>query len=693
MWQRRTMERIAGALVDLESKTSNMEVNNLVLLNIQDKTINVLGQNGIISQRLQNYEFRPQQLQMAKAISEAIEANKHLLIEAGTGIGKSLAYLIPFIIYAVDYDKKIIVSTNTKTLQNQLYLKDLPFLRRSLGIQFNYALCLGSENYLCLRRLGSEQIYDLFDSDTEYKEVEEIVKWSSETVSGIKSDLNFIPKDDVWGNVSRDPDLCLGKKCIYKDKCFYKKAKLHERRAHILVTNHSLFFTNLASGGYVLPNFHAVVFDEAQALEDVATSYLGVEVSNTKIKYLFDSIYNPKTKKGLLVKFRSISRRITEDIENHLVEVRQASGIFFRKLSEIFGSEDNSKRIRSKNIVFNFLEEPLKHIASSLSVLLDYTKTEEDTALIKSYLKRIANILISLSIILNHTKDKYVYWIEISKRRRGINYSLFAAPIEIAEELDRQLFSKIKPIILTSATLSTKNNFKFIKSRLGIKDCDEQLLDSPFNYEQNVLLYLPRKIEDPSDKFDMFQKQVLEYIKKIIDTMKGRIFILFTNYKMLNAIFKDLSVSYRGINMLKQGDKPRYELLTNFKKNENSVLLGTTTFWQGVDVPGKSLECVIITKLPFSVPDDPITEARMELIESRGGKPFPEYQVPQAIMMFKQGFGRLIRTKSDRGVVVVLDPRISTRYYGRSFISALPKCKHVYDIKEIYNFFQQYSPS
>ena len=652
------------------------------------KALNALDRSGIISQRLQGYELRSQQLQMSEAISEAIKLNKHLVVEAGTGVGKSLAYLIPFIIYTAKNNKKVIISTYTKTLQNQLCSKDLPFLKKSLGIKFNYALCLGSENYLCLRRLNSKNAYDLFDSDAQFIEMEKIVYWSSKTKSGIKSDLGFIPKSGVWNNVCREPDLCLGKKCSFRDDCFYKKVKNMERKSHILVTNHSLFFTNLASGGQVLPNFHAVVFDEAQTLEKIATSYLGTEVSNAKIKYLFDSIYNPKTNKGLLSKFKNLNRRTIKNIKECLIESEQAFQKFFKEIGQIFGAENDSKRIRTKSIVFNYLEEPLKRLAGSLSELLDYVKDEEDEVLIKSYSKRCVDISKAMSFILNHTKDDYVYWIEISKRKRGVKYSLFAAPIEIAEELDRQLFSKIKPVILTSATLSTNNDFKFIKKRLGIKDCDELLLGSPFNYEKNVLLYLPKKIEDPKNKFEVFQRQVLEHIKKIIDIMKGRIFILFTSYKMLNIIFNNLILSYKYINLLKQGDKPRSELLANFKENKNSVLLGTTTFWQGIDVPGKSLECVIITKLPFSVPDDPVTEAKMELIESRNENSFIEYQVPQAIMMFKQGCGRLIRSKSDRGIVGILDPRIKTRYYGRSFINALPKCRHTSDVNEIKDFLE-----
>jgi ATP-dependent DNA helicase DinG len=307
--------------------------------------------------------------------------------------------------------------------------------------------------------------------------------------------------------------------------------------------------------------------------------------------------------------------------------------------------------------------------------------------LVRSYVKKCISLKASLSFILTLADDDYVYWVEVFEKRGGVKYSLFAAPIEIAEELNKQLFDKIKPIILTSATLSTNNNFDFIRSRLGIKECVELLLGSPFNYKENVLLYLVKKIADPSDDFEIFQRQALIHIRELIDIMQGRTFILFTSYKMLKTIYDELKLNYKSINLLKQGDRPRYELLGHFKRNMNSVLLGTNTFWQGVDVPGKALECVVITKLPFSVPDDPITEARMELIESRNGNPFLEYQVPQAIMMFKQGFGRLIRTKSDRGIVAVLDPRVTTRTYGKSFLNVLPKCRYTSDINDVKNFF------
>ncbi|MDP2913064.1 MAG: helicase C-terminal domain-containing protein, partial [Candidatus Omnitrophota bacterium] len=409
--------------------------------------------------------------------------------------------------------------------------------------------------------------------------------------------------------------------------------------------------------------------------------------SNTRIKYLFNSIYNPKTEKGLLAKFKRAKPQ-TDIIQRCLKEAQAAADRFFDAMAEKFGNINDIKRIKTKTIVCNYLNEPVKGLSEALKGLMDYVNKEEDEILVKAYARRCDNLKTSLSFILNLKKENYVYWVEVAARRRGIRYSLFASPIEIAEELDKRLFGVIKPVVLTSATLSTNNDFTFLEKRLGVKDCARSLLGSPFNYKENVLLYLPKKIADPNDDFNAFQRQAAGHIKEIIDILRGRTFILFTNYRMLNFINDELRSSYEDVNFLRQGDKPRYELLDEFKKNPGSVLLGTNTFWQGVDIPGRALECVIITKLPFSVPDDPITEARMELIESRDGNPFVEYQVPQAIMMFKQGFGRLIRTKTDRGMVAVLDPRITTRHYGKSFLAALPECKRTHDIDAVKSFFK-----
>lgn len=624
---------------------------------------------------------------MAQEICEAIENPGHILVEAGTGVGKSLAYLVPFILYAVENDKRVVVSTNTKTLQEQLCRKDLPFLKKTLKIDFDYALCLGSENYVCLRRLDDDFRADLWESQDQLKDIKRISAWTALTKSGIKADLGFVPGPDAWRQTCRDADICLGRECLHFDGCFYYNAKKREKEARILVVNHALFFANLAVGGAVLPGFDAVVFDEGHTLEEVAANFLGRQTSNTAIQKLLDSIYNPKTGKGILNK-SSGPKNKTDIVRKHLEEARDAYRRLFEQAGRRFGARNDVKRLNPGNALSDFLDQPLRDVGESLKTLLGNCSSREEEIILKAYIEKCASLRRSLSFILGLKDKEYVYWIEISVKKRGIKYLLRCVPINISKALEEQLFDKVATAVITSATLSANGNFMFIKSRLGLKNCRELLLDSPFNYRDNVLLYLANKIADPGESPKEFKRQAISRIKDLVDIMGGRTFILFTSYKMLNEAYEELSVKCPSVVLLKQGDKPQYELVNAFMRDRKSVLLGTDTFWQGVDVPGKALECVIIAKLPFSVPDDPVTEARMESIQSRNGNSFLEYQVPQAIMMFKQGFGRLIRTKSDRGVVAVLDPRIKTKHYGRSFLDVLPACRYSSDINEVKVFFK-----
>lgn len=642
-----------------------------------------------IAGHLKDYDFRPQQIQMAKAVEEAILSSRHLLVEAGTGVGKSLAYLIPFVKWSVANKKKVIVSTYTKTLQEQLMEKDLPFLQDALNLNFRFALCVGSQNYLCLRRFNQGFNYELFEGKREVKEIMRINKWQKKTDTGVRFELDFEPSESTWSKICRQSDLCLGKKCIYRKNCFYNKAKLAQYNAHILITNHHLYFANLVSGGKVLPNFDAVVFDEAHTLEDIATSYLGIEISNFKIKYFFDSILNPKSGKGFLLRIRSLNRKKATDLEKRLDEARISAKVFFSGIISKFGEDSKVFRIRTKNLPFNHLKEPLLGLTSTLGELLKDVKTEEDRIEIKSFISRGKEINSGLEAIINMSLDGYVYWIEIQDRPRRPRYSLCAAPIDISSEFKDKVLDKVRPIIFTSGTLSTNGNFEFKKRGLGIEDADELLLGSPFDYRRNALLYIPETMPDPSVEFELYQSEVIEEIKKTISIMKGRTFVLFTSFKMMDATFDALKRQSIGLNILRQGDAPRYRLLEKFKSQENSILLGTNTFWQGIDVPGKALECVIITKLPFAVPDDPIVEAKMELLQSQNKNPFIHYSLPQAIIMLRQGFGRLIRRKDDIGMISILDPRIRTRYYGRRFLDALPECRRASRLQQVQEFFSR----
>ena len=643
---------------------------------------------GLIAGYLKNYEFRPEQIQMAQAIEKAARTRKHLLVEAGTGIGKSLAYLIPFIDWSISNNKKVVISTYTKTLQEQLIRKDIPFLKNMLDLDFRFALCLGGQNYLCLRRLNQSFSYELFESDKEKGEIARISRWQKKTETGLRSDMDFEAGESTWSKVCRESDLCLGKKCSYRKDCFYNRARLAAYKSHILVTNHHLYFANLVSGGNVLPNFDAVVFDEAHTLEDVATGYLGIEISNFKVKYFLDSILNPQSGKGILGRISNLSRRKRENIEKKLNETRVAAKSLFSGIISEFGEDSKILRIRTKNFIFNYLQEPLSGLTSMLKELLDNVKKDDERIEIKSLVLRGEEINSGLDAIINMSLSEYVYWIEILDRPRRPKYSICAAPIDISDEFTDKVLNKVRPVIFTSATLSTNGNFEFVKRGLGISKADELLLGSPFDYHGNALLYIPEDMPDPKLEFESYQKEVIAEIKRTLLLMSGRTFVLFTSFRMMNAVYDVLKEDLKRLNVLRQGDAPRYKLLEQFKCGSGSVLLGTSTFWQGVDVPGKALECVIITKLPFTVPDNPIIEAKMELLRSQGKNPFICYSLPQAIIMLKQGFGRLIRTKEDIGMVAILDPRIKTRSYGKSFLNALPECGKTQRLEEVQKFFQ-----
>lgn len=723
----------------------------------------VLGKSGIIANKLDSYELRPQQLEMALAIEKSIEENKHLIVEAGTGVGKSMAYLIPFIFWTVKNRKKVVISTYTKTLQEQLIKKDLPFLRSALKsahadtchnnsspeaelgqeekFDFSFALCVGGQNYLCLRRFNQAQMHGVFDTRKEAGEFQKIIEWDGQTRNGLRSELDFEPSHAVWSKTCRESDLCFGKKCTFIDDCYYYKARRKEYKAQILVTNHHLFFANLVNEGRVLPGFDAVVFDEAQTLEDVATSYFGIEISNFKVKFLFDSILNPKTGKGLITRLLKPSDKTVATIRKTLDEARQASNLFFSEVIEKYGTGSKTTRIRGKCVINNYLNKPLFNLSGTLESLLELVKTEEERLEIYAFANRCRETNRNISAIINQDLEEYVYWTEIEKRTdpsellnhkhaslragtypspperrsrageperagRQARCSLFAAPINIAEEFEKQIFGKIRPVILTSATLSVNGNFNYIKERLGIPakhfkqdeyatnitndgDFREKIIGSPFNFSENALIYVPDNIPDPNQEPDKYKHNIIKHIKDIISHAQGRSFILFTSYEMLNAVYEKINADNNTFTLFRQGDKPRYQLIEEFKTSHKPVLFGTATFWQGVDVPGEALKCVIITKLPFAVPSDPIIEARMELLKAQNKNPFMDYQVPQAITLLRQGFGRLIRTATDTGIVAILDPRIRSKYYGKHFLNSLPDCKKVSDIKDIKNFLLQ----
>ena len=620
---------------------------------------------------------------MAKAVAEAFGAGRHLIVEAGTGVGKTLAYLIPAIYWAAA-NRRLIISTYTKTLQEQLTEKDLPFLKKILGVEFKYALCVGSENYVCLRRVKRSYQLGLFDDQ---KSLKRLLDWIHSTKKGHRMDIDFTVPEGMWQSVCRESDMCLGRKCLHNRDCFYQKSKAEQYGANILVVNHHMFFANIAAGGRVLPKYDAVIFDEAQSVEEVASAYLGVEISNTGLNYLLGRIFNPKKNSGVLSQ-TGLAAHEKENFADAAVRLRGEGNIFFNSIISRFGADKSVVRVREPGSVENNLDAPLMRMADILKKALASTEDEELKCELRGYALRLTGIRKGIEIFLKQSYPDYVYWLNIAMLRRRLRVSLHAAPVDISKIVKETVFDATAPVILTSATLSTDKKFDFIKGRLGIGNAAELLLDSPFDYKKQVLLYLPASVPDPRSETDEFCLSVTREIENILEITRGRTFCLFTSYKMLNFAGGRLSKN-GGYNILRQDETPRWQMLSEFKKSENAVLLGTSTFWQGVDVPGRALECVIITKLPFAAPDDPVVEAKMEFIESRGGDPFREFQLPQAIIMLKQGFGRLIRHKNDIGIVAILDPRMKTRGYGKKFLRSLPECRIVGDIAELKTLYDE----
>jgi len=654
------------------------------------KSEDYFGPRGLLSATLPGYEVREPQLQMVKAIEKAIRENAHLVVEAGTGVGKSLAYLVPFILWAREEKKKVVVATYSKALQYQLMEKDIPFLKRALGLRFHSALCVGGQNYLCLRRLEQVRQHGLYDSREESRQISSILAWQAGTTGGLKSELSFEPLPALWAKVCRESDLCFGKKCPHTMACYYHRARMLQRHAHILIVNHHLFFAHLASGEYVLPPFDAVVFDEAHNLEETAAGYLGLEVASSQIKFLADSLHNPRTKKGLLERFVALAPEEVSEVRMAVDRLRFQNELFFDSVIGIGGGRRFPQRMKTPWGIVNTVRDPLGSLKTALERMKRELDAEEDRLEISAFLGRISALRENLDIIIEQQKEEQVYWVEHQKRTGHSRVSLNMAPLDIAEKLKEAVFEKISPIVMTSATLSTEGHFEYIKGRLGIPGARVQLLGSPFDYRSSTLLYIAADLPDPGKETEIYEQRALERIVELLFINGGRTFVLFTSARFMDRAYEILQGPLRVFSLMKQGEKPHSRLIEDFKSLERAVLFGTNSFWQGIDIPGRALESVIITKLPFAVPDDPLTEARIEQMKSREIDPFANFQLPQAIIWLKQGFGRLIRSREDRGMVALLDSRIRKRSYGRKFISSLPPCRETTSLDEVEAFFRTF---
>ena len=644
-----------------------------VLICAAMNAIKIFGASGMIAQTMRAvYEHRPQQIEMAAAVEKALSGNTHLIVEAGTGVGKSLAYLVPIVQWTREANSRVVVATYTKALQQQLVDKDLPFLKKALG-DFRYALCVGGENYLCLRRFDHLRMGDLYEQN-EVEALNRLFEWSTRTRSGLKSDLDIEPPPALWSKACRQADLCFGKDCGFYKDCFYLKAKAVEQQAHVLVANHHLFFADIATNGNVLPQYKAVVFDEAHQVEDVATDYLGVEITNYSVRYLLDSLLSQRTRKGMLT--RLIVQGTGVQVVRGMVDgLRVISDNFFLNLHPILHKEP-ALRIRQRNIVPDILSGPLAELKDAL-LELD-AETNEEELEIKAFASRAHSLAAAVRVNLEQSAEGFVYWAE----RENTRYRLVASPIDVAEMLRENLFGRTGTVVLTSATLSASGTFTYIKNRLGIDAPTELLLDSPFDFENQALLYIAPGLDD--QQASGYQDRFDAELQAVLSVTRGRTLVLFTSYGQLRKSAETLRRKMPELGFLCQGEMPAYRLIEQFKEAPAAVLMGTASFWQGIDVPGDALQCVVIAKLPFAVPDEPIIEARMERLKN----PFYEYQVPQATLLFRQGFGRLIRTTTDRGAVAVLDTRIMTKNYGRSFLKSIPKCRITDEREEFRKFFE-----
>lgn len=650
----------------------------------------IFSPNGLLAKSIPNYEHRQEQIAMAERIEQAILKGEQLVVEAGTGVGKSIAYLTPLLLWALDKKKRVVVSTYTKTLQYQLLEKDLPAIKHALGLEFKAELCLGQQNYLCLRRFDQTIMKGLFLDPRAAKQSTKLANWIKVTDAGIKSELEFAIIDELWESVCRFSDLCSGKNCPKYTVCFYWKARRAWFAAQILIVNHHLYFANLMNKEMLFPKYDALVFDEAHNLEDVATDFLGITLSSIGTNYLLSAIYNPRTNRGLLNRLSKIDEIKYTEIRQTIADAQIAADTFFTSWVIKLGQPPLKQRITKPYLVLDTLQDPMKLLGFQLRQIAKDTENIDEKIELEAYAVRCQEIAGSAELYLAQPHpDDNVYWVELESRGRRINVTCRSAPIHLGSEMQEKVWNRISPIIFTSATLATDRSFIYFRDRLGLDTAAELLLDSPFDYANNVLLYTNRSRIDPGLNPDRYVQEAVQQIKEILLATQGKAFVLFTSYKMMDIAYDLLAPQLPHLNIMRQGDAGRERLLKEFKKDIHSVLFATSTFWQGVDVPGEALQCVIIARLPFDVPDEPVIEARINRLREEGQNPFYAFQVPQAIIMFKQGFGRLIRNKTDIGVVAILDPRLLTKSYGRLFLNSLPKCRNINLISEIATFLQQ----
>lgn len=658
----------------------------------------------VIGARGFSFESRPQQIAMARAVEKAFDAKSHLVAEAGTGTGKSFAYLAPAIRRIVEHGETVVVATNTIALQEQLLTKDIPLLTEAVGGgAVRPVLVKGRGNYLSIRRLklASERQEKLLADEPSRRSLHVIEDWAYETDDGTLSTLPPLDRPGVWDRVRSDTGNCMGRKCTTYDRCFYQNARRDMEQANLLVCNHALFFSDLALRGEgvgFLPRYDQVVLDEAHAVEDVAAEHFGISLTEGRVGHLLGQLFHSRTRKGFLGQLRTVEGE-GDQVDKAIgltLEADECRRDFFDGLLR-YGQRLGHRggRVREAEAVANPLSPAMTDLALRLRRLKDVAKTEPDRFELNSYAQRAAAIADEADALITQASPGYAYWIDSdrgSDHRGSPRVTLACAPIEVGPILTERLFDQDFGVVLTSATLATRTAgddepaehaetaFAHAIARLGCAGADTLQLGSPFDYARQVELHIDRTMPAPKGRDPKSeQHHQTELASRILDHVvatEGGAFVLFTSFKQLYALADRLRgpLDELGYPLLAQNrDGSRTEILERFRADPASVLFGAASFWQGVDVRGDGLRNVIITRLPFEPPDRPLTEARLERIQEQGGDPFRDDSLPRAVLRFKQGFGRLIRSSEDRGRVVVLDPRIVTTRYGRAFLRALPE--------------------